>query len=83
MPLYIASGGIGIALENESLGSWTQTTTALSYDYQMVTHRQFRSAYPLELSAGFLQRKFDGTLARTPEGIFDDEGKIILGHSET
>lgn len=79
MPLYIAGGGIGIAVENETLGSWTQTTTALSYDYQMVVNNS--GVLSLGLSAGFTQRKFDGTLARTPEGLFDDQGNY-LGHSE-
>ena len=79
MPLYIAGGGVGIALENESLGSWSQTTTKLSYDYQMVVNNN--GVLSLGLSAGILQRKFDGTLARTPEGVFDDQGNY-LGHSE-
>ena len=79
MPLYIAGGGVGIALENETLGSWTQTTTNLSYDYQMVVNNS--GVFSIGLSAGFLQRKFDGTLARTPEGIFDDLGNY-MGHGE-
>lgn len=79
MPLYIAGGGVGIALENETLGSWAQTTTSLSYDYQMVINNS--GVLSLGLAAGFIQRKFDGTLARTPDGLFDDQGNY-LGHSE-
>jgi type IX secretion system PorP/SprF family membrane protein len=80
MPLYIANGGVGISLENESLGSWSQTVTNISYDYQMVVNNS--GVLSLGLSAGFLQRKFDGTLARTPEGIFDPDNGIYLGHNE-
>ena len=79
MPLYIASGGIGLSLENETLGSWSQTTTTLSYGYQMLVSNT--GVLSLGLSAGFLQRKFDGTVARTPEGVFDSQGNY-LGHNE-
>ena len=79
-PFYFAGGGVGISLENQTLGSWKQTTTALSYDYQMVVNNS--GVLSLGLSAGFIQRQFDGTLARTPQGLFDDEGNY-LGHSET
>ena len=77
MPLYLVGGGVGLAFENESLGSWTQTTANLSYDYQMVVNNL--GVLSLGLSAGITQRKFDGRLARAPEGNFDTDvnGEII------
>ncbi len=79
MPLYIAQGGAGISMENESIGSWSQTSATLSYDYQVLMGNS--GVLSLGLAAGLIQRKFDGTLARTPEGIFDDNGNY-LGHNE-
>lgn len=78
MPLYIAGGGIGIALENESIGSWSQTITSVAYDYQMVINNS--GVLSVGLSAGIIQRKFDGTLARTPGGEID-EGEYV-GHND-
>ena len=79
MPLYILGGAIGIALENETLGSWSQSTVHLSYAWQRVVGHS--GILSVGASAGFLQRQFDGTLARTPEGIFDDQNNY-LGHNE-
>ncbi len=79
MPLYIANGGAGINLENETLGSWSQTTASLSYNYQMVIGAQ--GVFSLGGAVGIIQRKFDGTIARTPDGLFDDDGNY-LGHNE-
>ena len=76
MPLQIASGGIGIGLENETIGNWTQTATTLTYDYQMLMGSS--GVLSLGLSAGIVQRKFDGSKARLPEGIYDEENNLIL-----
>ncbi len=78
-PLYIASGGAGISLENETIGSWSQTTATLSYDYQMLMGSS--GVLSLGLAAGLNQRSFDGSLARTPEGVFNDNG-VYIDHND-
>ncbi|MEO1258975.1 MAG: type IX secretion system membrane protein PorP/SprF [Bacteroidota bacterium] len=84
MPLYIAGGGIGIAFENETLGSWTHTSATASYNYQLVIGNS--GVLSLGLSAGFIQREFDGTKARTPGGEFQpdptDPNSVYIGHND-
>lgn len=71
MPLYIAGGGAGIALENDKTGSWKQTAVMLSYDYQVVMGDA--GVLSLGLGAGYIQRELDGSLIRTPDGIYNEE----------
>lgn len=75
LPLYIAGGGIGINAENESLGSWKQTSLALSYGYQLQVSR--RGLLSVGVSGGFVQRQLDGARVRTPGTIFDDVGNPV------
>ncbi len=72
MPLYIANGGIGLGLENESIGSWKQTSLTLAYDYQMQAGKS--GVLSLGISAGLVQRQLDGSKVRTPDTEFLDEG---------
>ena len=74
MPLYIAGGGAGIGLENETIGSWKQTAFQLSYAYQMPFQNGLLS---MGLSGGLIQRQLDGSKVKTPGTIFDDEGNPI------
>ncbi|MCB0522138.1 MAG: type IX secretion system membrane protein PorP/SprF [Lewinellaceae bacterium] len=74
-PLYVAGGGIGLNLENESLGSWKQTSAQVAYGYQLQVGKIG------VLSAGFgvgvVQRQLDGSKVRTPGTEVDDEGNPI------
>jgi type IX secretion system PorP/SprF family membrane protein len=72
MPLYIAGGGIGMGLENETIGSWKQTSLSLAYDYQMQIGKS--GILSMGLSAGLVQRQLDGSKVRTPGTEFLDEG---------
>lgn len=75
MPFYFAGGGIGIGLENETIGSWRQTTTMITYDYQ--AEMGTSGILSIGLSAGLIQRELDGTKVRTPGGTYDEESSVI------
>lgn len=75
VPLYFASGGVGLSIENETIGSWRQTMAAVTYDYQMLMGRS--GVLSIGLSAGLLQRELDGLRVRTPGGIYDDQGNLV------
>ncbi len=74
MPLYIVGGGVGLAIENETLGSWRQTAFAASYARQMPVGKT--GLVSLGLSAGWVQRQLDGSKVRTPSTEFDDLGNV-------
>jgi type IX secretion system PorP/SprF family membrane protein len=75
MPLYIAGGGIGVGMENESLGSWKQTAFSLSYAYQAQVGKS--GILSMGAGAGLVQRQLDGKKVKTPGTIFDDEERPI------
>ena len=75
MPLYIVGGGIGLAVENESIGSWKQTSFSLGYSYQAQVSK--KGILSFGISGGLVQRQLDGTKVRTPGTTFDDEGNPI------
>lgn len=70
MPFYFGGGGVGIGLENETIGSWRQTTTMLTYNYQSEVSSS--GVLSMGLSAGLVQRELDGSKVRTPGGVYDD-----------
>lgn len=69
LPLYIASGGVGLEFENETLGNWQQSKFLLAYNFQLPISRT--GILSMGLSAGFIQRALDGSKIITPEGIYD------------
>ena len=75
MPFYFAGGGLGIGLENETIGSWRQTMTMVTYDYQ--AEMGSTGVLSIGLSAGLLQRELDGTKVRTPGGNYNEELNLI------
>lgn len=76
-PLYFLSGGVGIGIENESLGAETLTTASLSYSYQ----RQIgKGILALGLGAAWVQRTIDGALLRTPDGNYSEPG--VINHED-
>ena len=70
MPFYFAGGGVGIGLETETIGSWRQTMTAVTYNYQ--AEMGTSGVLSFGLSAGLVQRELDGSKVRTPEGNYED-----------
>jgi len=71
MPLYIAKGGIGLNVENITLGAQQNLSAKLSYAY----HREVGSVGILSFGggAGVYQKSLDGTKLRTPDGIYNPD----------
>lgn len=76
MPLSIINSGIGIQLENESIGAFQRTALSLAYNYQLNINR--KNVLSFGLSGGLKQQTLDGSLLRTPEGSYDPEQNIII-----
>lgn len=72
MPLYIASGGVGIKFENDILGSIRNLKLGLAYSYVMQFDRGILS---IGLGAGIHQFTLNGTELRANGGFY--EGNII------
>lgn len=75
MPLYILGGGVGLAMENETLGSWKQTSLSVGYALQRNVGKN--ATWSLGISAGLVQRQLDGAKVKTPSTIFDSENNVI------
>lgn len=71
MPLYLASGGVGIQFENDATGARKYSAATLSYNYQKFIGESILS---IGGSAGWAQRTIDGSLLRTPDGNYQDGG---------
>lgn len=80
MPIYIASGGIGIHLENDELGARGITTGMLSYNYQIFSDAGILS---FGVSGGIVQYALDGTVLRTPDGNYQEGvGGPLINHED-
>lgn len=73
LPLYVASGGVGLHLENDELGAIKMTTSILSYNYQIFSEAGILS---FGISGGLIQYTLDGSLLRTPDGSYSEPGFI-------
>ena len=71
MPLYLVSGGVGLHLENDETGARQFTSATLSYNYQKFLGESILS---IGASAGWAQRRIDGSRLRTPDGSYQDGG---------
>ena len=67
MPLYMTSGGIGLNLENDAFGAERIMTATLAYNYQAYLGSGILS---FGVAGGMVQRTLDGSLLRTPDGIY-------------
>ncbi len=71
MPLYIASGGVGINVENDEFGAERWTSALLSYSYQKELGGGILA---LGVGGGVIQRELDGSKLRTPDGSYIEPG---------
>ncbi|GJM33995.1 MAG: membrane protein [Saprospiraceae bacterium] len=71
LPLYVASSGIGINLENDQLGAQRLTSINLSYNFQRELGAGILS---LGARAGIVQRSLDGSKILTPDGEYGEPG---------
>lgn len=71
LPLYFLSGGMGVKVENETIGSWRQTAFSLAYSW----HRPVgQGLLAIGGSAALSQYQLDGSRVKTPGTVFFDEG---------
>ncbi len=73
MPLYIANGGVGFQFFHDAIGVEESMGFMASYNYVMETNI---GLFSFGLSAGLVQKKLDGSLLRTPDGVY--EGSTII-----
>lgn len=79
LPLSIINSGVGISLENESLGARHGLTAKASYNWIAAIGEGQLS---FGASAGFMQGRLDGSKLRTPtgdytQGVVDHRDKIL------
>jgi len=72
LPVFVASSGVGIRVENDIIGAHRTTSGVLSYDYQIELGRT--ALLSLGLSAGYMQYTLDGTKLRAPDGVYEPAG---------
>lgn len=75
-PLYFLSSGVGLGLENDQIGAQTTTTIYGAYSYQLTLGD--RKYLNFGAGAKFIQKSLDGTLLRTPDGIYEN----IIDHQD-
>ena len=77
MPLYILSGGIGINVENESLGLEQNLLATLSYNFQLPVGKI--GVLAIGASGGIFQKTLDGSRILTPEGQYNE---LTINHND-
>jgi type IX secretion system PorP/SprF family membrane protein len=73
MPLYIANGGVGIQFFNDAIGVENSMGFLASYNYVYETNV---GLFSLGLGLGMVQKRLDGSLLRTLDGVY--EGFTII-----
>ena len=73
LPLYYLKGGGGIKLEQETFGIEKTTRAMVSYNY---VYQSDFGIFSGAFGVGFIQKSFDGSLLRTPQGKY--EGNLIF-----
>ena len=71
MPLYILLGGIGIQVENETIGAEQGVKGLISYNYQTYLGNGIIS---FGVAGGILSRSLDGSKLLTPQGNYNEPG---------
>ncbi|MDH3649862.1 MAG: PorP/SprF family type IX secretion system membrane protein [Saprospiraceae bacterium] len=73
LPLYIANGGAGFKFYHDAVGAEQTMGFQASYNYVIDSDI---GIFSVGLSAGMIQKKINGALLRTPDGIY--EGNTIV-----
>ena len=74
LPIYFLSSGFGIEVERDQIGARQLNSFGASYNYQLVTGA---SVWSVGISARMLQLGLDGSILRTPDGVYEDANTII------
>ena len=78
MPMYYLKGGIGVNLENITLGAEQNLSATISYAF----HKEVGNIGILSFGAGggIYQKTLDGNQLRTPEGTYEEN--IPINHND-
>ena len=68
MPLYIANGGIGFKFIHDAIGPEESLGFEASYNY---VYESSIGLFSFGVGAGVAQKQLDGSLVRTPDGIYE------------
>ncbi|OAV46070.1 PorP/SprF family type IX secretion system membrane protein [Lewinella sp. 4G2] len=74
LPIYFLNSGFGIEAERDELGARSLNSVSASYNYQLV---RGANVFSFGVSARYLALGLDGSLLRTPEGAYPNEGVFI------
>lgn len=77
MPLYIASGGIGINFENDVIGAEKSTLMTLAYNYQLPIGKI--GILSIGVAGGLFQKELNGEVLRTPDGNYEG---VLIDHRD-
>lgn len=77
IPVYLTRGGLGLQIENESLGPRKNLFAGLSYNFQLQLGSGILS---FGAGAGFYQTNLNGRLLRTPDGSY--ENNTVINHED-
>jgi type IX secretion system PorP/SprF family membrane protein len=77
LPIYFLRSGVGIRMENQTIGAHRTTQALISYSYQMDIGRS--GTLYIGVGGGYQQYSLDGTRLRTPQG---DYGQGTLQHND-
>ncbi|MFK7932858.1 MAG: type IX secretion system membrane protein PorP/SprF [Saprospiraceae bacterium] len=77
LPLYAASGGIGINFENDAIGAEASTLVTLAYNYQLNIGRV--GILSVGVAGGMFQKELNGAILRTPEGNYEG---VLVDHRD-
>lgn len=68
-PIFFLGGGLGVQVENETLGAERHFSAGLTYSYQMPVGR--KGLLSFGLTGAYVQKSIDGALIRTPDGTYE------------
>lgn len=76
MPAYLLQGGVGIQIQNESQGLFTNTSGSLSYNYIL---QSSMGLFSFGAAVGITKTSLNGRGITTPDGIYTD---IEINHND-
>lgn len=68
-PIGFLGGGLGVQIENETLGAERHFSAGLTYSYQVQVGR--KGILSFGLTGAYVQKGLDGALIRTPDGNYE------------
>ena len=75
LPVYKINSGLGLRLDNNTMGAHRATQAALSYSFQVEIGRS--ALLSLGVSGGYMQYALDGAKLRAPQGTYSEPGGLF------